>query len=300
MDITEYYVSIKNTLEQETKKFEDEGYKPVITTVQDPKKSIINHKMDRCGVRITYCQHRDTCEAYKKGLCINAGNIIFATYCIFSKTYTLEGLTQRSQYYQAFVNAANDVLKIDYNKIYRRIDKLRETIRVGDGSMVFVALSHLDNYVNPCLEELNGQKENFIPYDVFAKEETIKFLLDYKPLALSGGEITTYQTNDIPKFIRNLKTNFVDLYNQVIKGSDYERTIPKERFTGKRAVLSTLKPGKVKTGISTEPWNWDGEVLTSDKIFGIDAEKIVITPKPEAIVFVVDEDTVDENTDIRY
>ena len=289
-------VDFERIIKHEIEGYELEGYKIISKSVYDPAHSIFStDRNKKSSVRVVFCNACDTCEAYKKGECLRATTIFTQNYCPFSRVYTMEGFTRRSKEYIRFIREAKSALGIDDKYFLTRLDPVRQTVKIGDGSKIHISLPHLDNYVNPCYKELKiSTRANLIDTKNFT-EEVVRFLLEFKPVALMGDVIESYQEQEIPRFIRNLKINFPELYKSVIKGTDYEKRIYQMKTIGKRAMLSTLQSGKVK--YQGKIWDWDGKTLTGEST--PDMESITMTPKPNVVVTIVDEDTVNDDTIIK-
>lgn len=292
MSTTKDYTKI---FEDAKKSYEEKGYTPIYKFLFDSSNSIFKSDKTRPAyVKILYCNQCNNCEAYKAGKCIEINNVC-SNHCPFYKQYYYEGVTRRSKSYFTFLNSARQVFAISSDIITRRLYRLNNTSPVGDGSYIYLHLDHLDNYVNPICKELEIVRGNFIPTQNFTPE-VVQKLLEYRPQALFGGEITTYRESNLPQFVRDLRVYFPDLYNQVVKNTSYADIEHRIDFKGKKAILKTLKPGKVKFNYKT--WEWNGEKLCiKGKAFDTTLEEdelIELTPKENTVVEIIDNDTVDE------
>lgn len=266
----------------------EQGYKIILKKVYNPAKSIfVSDRNQASFARVTFCNACENCEAYKRGQCAEADNLLLHKHCPHSKVYKLEGPTRRSKFYSDFVVTCEKTLDIT-DRIVQRLSGLTSSITVG-GDYVYINLPHLDNYVNPIAEEI-GFDRGFIPLENFTDELIIK-LLNYHPLAVFGGEIPSYQRDAVPKFIINLRENFKEIYNRIIKDTDYEKGILNYDYRNRKAILQTLKPGKVKYG--NYIWEWDGTVLKACEEMPF-MEFDEVKPKKDIAVIIVDNNTVDE------
>lgn len=288
-------INYEKVLEDAKKSYEEKGYTPIHKFVFDPVNSIFpSDKTRQAYVKVMYCKQCQNCEAYKAGKCYEINNVSF-NHCPFYTCFIYDGVTKRSKYYYSFINTAKKVFEISDNSIVRRLYRLNNTSLIGDGNYIYLNLSHLNNYVNPIIEELGIIREHFIPVENFTPE-TVQKLLNFKPKALMGGTITTYAENDLPQFVRDLRIYFPDLYDKVVKDTNYVNMEHRISFVGKKAYLKTLKPGKVK--FNYKIWEWNGEKLCiKGKNFDgnlEDDELIELTPKENTCVEIIDNDTVDE------
>ena len=291
-----YNVEFENALAH----YLNQGYQMVRKVIYDPVSSLFKtDRSKKSWVEIYFCPHRDECPAFKNGECV-CYNLGILHRCPYAKKYYKEGVTKRSSNYYSFINSAKLVFDTEYEKIGKKISGLYHISLLGDKKVVFLPLSHLNNYVNPILNELHMEKEEFIATEHFTPENINK-LLNFHPEALFGGEITTYQKEEIPKFVRDLKIYFPELFNECVKGTRFEEKIETINHVGRKALVKTLLPGKVK--ISIHIWNWDGEKLTATasvlNSVGLNNEPLTMIPNDNTVVTVVDNATVGENSIVK-
>ena len=142
----------------------------------------------------------------------------------------------------------------------------------------------------------------FLRMEHFTIENIIK-LVRFKPQAYLGGEITSYQKEVPPKFLKHLSEQLPELFDLVIATDEYAKQRYEEFSNiGRKAILETLTPnvGEFKD-IHGGLWIWDGEWLKSlnskasfllvDKF-----TKLIIKPEPGQIVVITDEEQVNEST----
>lgn len=139
------------------------------------------------------------------------------------------------------------------------------------------------------------KKEDFTP-------EFIVELIKYRPYALMGGEISSYQKEYVPKFCDQLKRFMPDMYTRVCEIYPEIRSLVENiDYTGKRAKLMTLLPGEVK--LSTKILEWDGELLHGEgyqiSFWGLDDEEVTIIPNENTIVTICDNSTVTDETEFE-
>lgn len=121
--------------------------------------------------------------------------------------------------------------------------------------------------------------------------------MNYKPEALMGGVIDSFQKEKIPEFMMEVKSKFPQLYKGVLKKSERLQEVDKEiSYVGKKAKVKTLKPGKVEveiTIINSQTFIWNGETLSNEvKTRSGDVINQNISPSDDTVVTIIEEDTV--------
>lgn len=139
------------------------------------------------------------------------------------------------------------------------------------------------------------KKEDFTP-------EFIVELIKYRPEALMGGEITSYQKKEVPKFCNQLKRYMPDMFEKVKEiYPEVENRIEDINYRDKWAKVVTLLPGNVK--LSTKILEWDGSVIKAEgnqlTFWGLSNEPVVITPNKNTYVQIVDNAMVTDDTEFK-
>lgn len=266
--------------------------------VYDPNNAFFKSKStDRYEVNIYSCSCCDQCQAYKLGCCL-LKNGLWGERCPFGNRHRIEGPTKKAKSGFNFVMKAKEQFKyssVDREVKGKSLESVQCTCKIGDGSYIYINLPHLYNYVNPITEALGMTSEYVIPAENFT-EKAVRTLLNFRPQALFGGEIETYQKKEVPKFVRDLKRNFRPLYDACVVGTPYEVYGNNIDYKGKKAFLKTLKPGDVV--LDHKVWHWDGKKLTiQGKVlmsWALDDEVVSISPHDRTVVEICDNDTVDE------
>lgn len=276
--------------------------KPFYAWVNNPFENVLfKPKADtRANCTVFYCSCYEQCEAHKNKQCVLKNGFGFdVNGCPYGKRTYEEGFTKRSKQFYPWINERKekyaDILssKAGYlNPITRKI------ICIGT-DRVFLNIPHLSNYVNSIYEQLNMDNAHVVRKDLITPE-FLKKIVEYKPMALFGGEIKTYQEKEIPEFVRSLKRYYPQWYEGLhnIK-PEVEDYIVDIDYRGREAYLKTLLPGKVCLKYKDEPVDWDGTVLKGPgKLFsvsGLEDAEITVTPKEDTVVKIYDNATVDEN-----
>ncbi|MEK2647368.1 hypothetical protein [Bdellovibrio sp. BCCA] len=218
-------------------------------------------------------------------------------HCPYGREKKEYGYTSRSKDFYSWINKKEEISA-----------KFKESLKgarprmVIVGDWVYMPYSLFNAFSNT-VEFIH--RDEFIHKDNFTAKNLL-FLLKRRPEALFGGEIASYQKEEVPKIVTHLKEVFPDIYGEVIKlDPDLARHIPKSNI-GRKALLKTLKPnvGHYVKKDYPEKWFWDGEYLSSneDKIlFPIcrgDEYIIKIKPRDDASVVVTDDDQVIPGTTV--
>ena len=189
--------------------------------------------------------------------------------------------------------------KEKYGDVEYALKPLNFVCEIGD--YVYLGLPHLNGYNNPI-----RNSDFFVDDDMIKKEdftpEFIVGLIKYRPYALMGGEISSYQKEYVPKFCDQLKRFMPDMYTRVCEIYPEIRSLVENiDYTGKRAKLMTLLPGEVK--LSTDVLEWDGELLHGKgkqiSFWGLDDEEVTIIPNENTIVTICDNSTVTNETEFE-
>ena len=148
-------------------------------------------------------------------------------------------------------------------------------------------------------------KEKIVEKDLVKDDdfnlELLERLVDFRPMAYFGGEITAYTQEMLPQFLYGLRKYFPDWYRKLKeKRPEVEDLANQVTFKGKLAKLLTLSPGKVK--VNNMIFDWDGEKIetTASKahMWGrLEDAKVIIYPTKNSVVEIVDDETVNDNTE---
>ena len=92
---------------------------------------------------------------------------------------------------------------------------------------------------------------------------TVLTLIDFRPQALMGGEITSYQLESVPLFIQHLREVDPAMFAQLIRARPVYDQEP--NYVGRKALLRTLKPN-IEWDANVHKdypvrWRWDGTFL---------------------------------------
>jgi hypothetical protein len=127
--------------------------------------------------------------------------------------------------------------------------------------------------------------------------ENIVKICDFRPQAMMGGEITSYQKEEIPKFVKHLSEFFPNLYAELVTQIPRMGNISLTNI-GRKAYLFSLIPNVGEfVDCHKSHWCWDGEYLMSgdSKASFMLVDKfteIKIKPTEDAVVTITDEKQV--------
>lgn len=121
---------------------------------------------------------------------------------------------------------------------------------------------------------------------------------------MMGGEITNYQKEQVPLFIRHLSEKMPDMLKEIINdpaNAEIKKIYESLTNIGRTAFLETLTPGVGEfVDIHGGKWEWDGTWLSSKNshasfvLTGFSEMKM--KPLPKEKVKITDERQVNEKT----
>lgn len=265
-------------------------------------RSIFGGKEIPLEADIIYCDKYNNCSYYENGQCLNIRS--FLSGCKYGCIQNVKGYTSRAMKYHTFKSEWTKHEK--YNKLKYPPTKLG----LIEDLIVFP-------YPHICIKQSeNGELEiknpsfsgkiTFINYDKFTVDFIYK-ICTFRPQAMMGGEIKSYQNETVPLFLAHLKEIFPCKYEEYIK--KYEGHVKEINYVGRKALLETIKPSYVYYNYPNYPkfnekWYWDGEILTYKKgyvsSFNITKDyeilDIKIKPSSESTIQISDNKQVSEKT----
>jgi len=239
--------------------------------------------------QIITCTSPDNCKLLSRKECACHYGSFSRGVCPYGERIIKTGFTRRSKKYLSWNN--------EQKKKYDGIPFLKAPKQLGIvGDYVFLPYPHIDMMENFPLE-----KNNFIHKNEFNVDNIIR-LMEFKPLAMFGGEIKSYQKDIPPLFLNHLSEQMPELFKSVIK----KNSVCGKRYAelssiGRKAVIQTLTPNVGKfIDIHGCLWVWDGIELSSVNSrmsFGIcKFSKVSIVPLEKQEVEITDEKQVNKNT----
>lgn len=183
-------------------------YKPINFTYYDPRTSIFKSgKSDRERISVYKCNNCENCDAYKRKCCVMLNGLWWHK-CPYGTIEKKEGFTKAARKCGYLIME----YKGKYGDVEYALKPLNFVCEIGD--YVYLGLPHLNGYNNPI-----RNSDFFVDNDMIKKEdftpEFIVELIKYRPYALMGGEISSYQKEYVPKFCDQLKRFMPDMYTRV-------------------------------------------------------------------------------------
>lgn len=276
--------------------------KLIAATVYDPRQPSIfgkGKKSERAEYKQIFCSC-DSCPLRAKRQCIQIS--LFRTHCPYGEFRTETGPTQRAASYYGWVK--------DREKLAKQLGWMtfatNKLAFIGD--FVYVPYSHADMrrdvpFTRHSAVFVSGTP--FLKREDWTIENVLK-LIDFHPQAMMGGEILSYQREEVPKLLTHLREVDPAMWEQLIARRPEFDTEP--NHVGRKALLRTLAyPITIPPYDKRYPvaWHWDGEFATTtdrngyEKTWGrIDPEAVEVKVKPakNAEVVVADSSWVTNET----
>lgn len=279
-------------------------YELVHVNIYNPRNSIFkSSRNDKAECFKYYCKAKEECELYANNKCINVGRA-FGPSCVYGRREKETGFTTRARKFSEWISDKEK----KYSDYKGNLQSSEQVISVI-GEYFYLPYPHmaLNNSI-PFKEHssLFNSGKPFIKKELFT-DDVIITLINYRPQAIMGGEIRSYQKEVIPKFIKDLQCRYKDRFNSIIaiqpSINDY---IKEYSYIGRKAILSTVKAGaefKITKGLNQGLYIWDGERLICDNIdisFPITKGKsfrLTITPDDDSVIEITDNAQVTDNTE---
>lgn len=212
----------------------------------------------KARLECTYCKNTENCSLYKHNKCVHDWRYLTNIKCPYGKYSQTEGYTKKARSYSIWIKNKKDIHKDLLNAVEFYTKKLAVI-----GEYIYLPYPYLKNYVNSLEGTVN---EHFIKEVEFTNEKILK-IINFRPQALMGGEIKSFQTEEVPKFIQHLKEEMPDRYKNLKEEyPDKFETIDEvsRNYIGRTAYLKTLKKGSVVIDIHKDKFLFDGECLINE------------------------------------
>lgn len=265
--------------------------------IYEPHKGSLfgNTKNDRSELHIYRCEKAGECETYKNGMCVNVSNPLGAR-CPHGKRSVSKGFTQRAQKYYKQINEWKETYADTYHKLNTAPERV---VKVAGGWMLPYAHIHMNKDLPFCgAGYITGTP--FLKEEDFTKELFIK-LINQRPQSLMGGEITSYQKEQVPKFIKDLHDHYPEKFTEVADEHAWS-VVANYDCVGRKVFLKTVTPN-VEVVISKKTWWWDGKTISRKnqdtmifKPVSWVSNYIEFTPDDNATIVVTDNNQVNKTT----
>ena len=285
-------------------------------TYFDPSNSIFKvDKNEREYVILYKCKCKDKCEAYKNGSCclLNAEGWGYYCYCPNGERQKIEGYTKYAKRYGDLLRK----YKNEYKELCYKLHEIKHVQKLADYwylNLPWLDCKHYSNFKYDDPQEIRDYHTSMADYfksKIIDKElikdedfnvEFLQRLLDFNPITFMNTNLyKEFHEKYIPKFLYDLRKYYPEKYELIYNiRPEIEDKVNKVTFIGKFAKLNTLNPGKVKVSIYI--LNWDGKNIISTakqlSMWGkLNSAIITITPADDTVVEIVDNNTVNDNTE---
>lgn len=267
-------------------------------------KSIFGGKETPLEASVIFCDKHESCSYFKNGQCFNVRSP-FSGGCKFGSVNTIRGYTSRAKKYGEFKNKWKE--HESYSKLIHpptKIGVINDCV-VFPYSSVRITKSETGkwNIQDPSFSD----RKAYIPIYEFTSD-LIYRICSYRPQAIMGGEIRSYQTETVPLFLAHLREVLPDKYESFTKA--YPKYAQKEvNYVGRKALLKTIKPCLIEYRSRDYPrlnndWYWDGEFLTYkwgyvnsvSVIKDYEVEEFKLKPSDKTTVKITSNEQVTEDT----
>lgn len=266
-------------------------------------KSIFGGKETPLEASIISCDKHAECSYFKKGQCMLVRSALSPT-CKFGSVNTVRGFTSRAKKYGEFKREWQGHEK--YNKLSYPPTKLGI---IGDKVVFpypFINIEKTENGNYKMDVPYFSNRNSYIDLEDFTVD-LIYQICTFRPQAMMGGEIKSYQKEKVPLFLSHLEEVIPELYVEFI--TKYEGFSQKINYVGRKALLKTINPSDVHYIASTSSnlnsnWYWDGEFLTYKdgyvssfpvvNDYGI--EEIKLRPNDKTVIKITNNEQVKKDT----
>jgi hypothetical protein len=266
-------------------------------------KGIFGGKETPLEASIINCDKHKECSYYKSGTCL-AVRSPGGGGCHFGRVSTVKGYTSRARKYWDFKN------KWKGHQAYGKLQAAPQKLGVIGDYVVYpysfaVLKVEEDKSVSISDPGFWNERNVFIPREIF-DIELIRRICAYRPRAIFGGVIDSYQKETVPLFLAHLKEVLPELYAEFTAAHPEYGEID---YVGRKAMLKTVAPSRVQYESKQYPqfnseWQWTGENLVYKKGYVSDfnitkdyvVASIVLEPGDEAIITITNNDQVTANT----
>lgn len=279
-------------------------YEIINVTVYDPSKNLFKTSAnEKAECKVFYCKNKNSCELYRRGQCINVGNF-FKMNCVYGKTQVSTGFTKRALKFRSWIEDKKE----KYNNFLYKLNSAKNKLAIV-GDYVYLPYAHMD--MNKSLEFTShsgfmAAGSGCLPKASF-NANAVKSIVNFRPQGMLGGEIKSYQKEQVPKFLNDLKVIMPDLYEETAKENEKIKSISeKYSYVGRRAYIHSLKSGVEivsKKGLSKGTYLWDGEHLICRDydplcpIVDFSEVEFKLKPKQGQSVEITNDNQVDDDTE---
>lgn len=261
---------------------------------------------DRAEAHFVWCSLEGTCALRNKGECLH--RTLFGEGCPYGSYERATGPTKRASGLGKWVQNQEDRARAELGQgTPFPYLKGPASVLATIGDYVWFPYAQMEFHRDSTkmwFDLFRGGRRCLPRADV--TPELVIQLCEYRPNALMGGEISSYQRDSVPKFVQLLREVLPDIYEQTrVIYPRIDQILGTVSNIGREAVLGTLKPNVgVFEDIHKGHWVWDGVWLTSTDSHmssGLVREfsEIRVKADPTCRVKVTDEGQVTPETEFR-
>jgi len=251
---------------------------------------------DRSECKKYWCDNKGNCGLYKRNECLQM--VVFGfSGCPHGRRSFETGFTKRARKFRAWVSERKE-------KYADHLWKLKSptSLLAMVGDYIYLPYAHMsmNGHVFEDKSTLFHSGSGLLPIANFTTEAIVSIAI-FRPQAMMGGEIKTYQSEVVPLFLQHLKEKMPERYNML--PSELLENVTEYSAVGRKALLSSLLPGTVvKKKTKKESWIWDGKYLTSnnpDLLFPFvkyEKAQLILTPKEGTTIEITDDNQVSADT----
>ncbi len=283
---------------------------PVSFSLYNPSKPSLfgkSSKNKKAKSTVIYCELED-CPLRDKGECICCGISLGNTFCPYGTRKTQTGYTQRAKKFYKWIKEK----KKEYEDIPHLSAPPKKLAFIGD--WVYLPYPHMNlNEQVPFKShgtKLLGHGKPFIKQEDWCVK-TIESIVNFKPHAIMGNEISSYQNETVPKFCQHIREEDPEMWDKVL-GEMPELEKHVTDYIGRKAKLKTVDApiewttqGRTRSKYPVT-WRWDGEKLTTTShnayqstwgVMELKEMKLTATPADDATIEIQENSWVNDETE---
>ncbi len=238
--------------------------------IYDPKNALFKGSSKHISLFVLTCERPLECDLFQKeGTCLNAGIL---SGCRFGRKTQTEGPTRAAQSF----SSTKQKWQTDHADVMGRLKSLTAYNRIfRTHDHYYLPYSHMSK---GWFGEGSPLESQWVPVADMTTELLAR-ICSAQPRAMMGGVIPSYQHEQVPKFLADLKAFYPDVFD--ILPEAQKARLATVSYVGRTADITTCAPGAYR--FSNNEWRWDGELLHGkDMLFAPAKGEITITVRPVA------------------
>ena len=246
------------------------------------------NRKEKSRLNLLQCSFDGECELLNCGECLEVGAFLRVG-CIYGRVTRTEGYTKRA--YRSYKPKMRKFK--EQREKHGPMPKSTKKEIATIGEWVYLGYAHISNCEVVPFKGHGGPFSLAIPFikvEDFTPEVVV-MLAAFRPRAMMGGEITSYQKKEVPRFLYHLKHQMPELYGAALELNPdiAQKTFALSDIGSVKTSIHNVAPG-TKVFIK-DKWCgiWDGEQITTEEkgdhgimalMFNLTGTvSLVITPK---------------------